>query len=112
MVAAFDIGFVLSWRVETISFACREMMSMGKPVIVTRHAGLPENIHDHRDGWVVPVREPQAIAKLLQRVLDGEVALDEMGNQARQKSLREFGLAPFVDATERVYELAAGRNRG
>src|SRR5690606_31393217 len=58
MLAALDAGFVLSYRVETISFACREMMAMGKPVIVTRHAGLPENVTDGVDGWIVPPRDP------------------------------------------------------
>ena len=104
LVAAFDVGFVLSHRVETISFACREMMAMGKPVIVTDHAGLPENVTAGEDGWVVPVRDPAALAELLQRMLRGEFRLDEMGARARARSEREFGLQPFVAATEQVYE--------
>src|SRR5690606_42081307 len=103
LIAAFDLGFVLSYRVETISFACREMMSMGKPVVVTRHAGLPENIDQGRDGWVVPVRDPDALSRLLQRILDGEFPLADMGRHAREKSEREFGLAPFVEGTAEVY---------
>lgn len=109
LVAAFDLGFVLSYRVETISFACREMMAMGKPVIVTRHAGLPENIDEGQDGWVVPVRDPDALSLLLRRILDGEFSLADMSRHAREKSERDFGLAPFVDSTEEVYRgLVAG----
>lgn len=104
LVAAFDLGFVLSYRVETISFACREMMAMGKPVIVTRHAGLPENIDEGRDGWIVPVRDPDALSLLLRRILDGEFPLVDMGRRAREKSERDFGLAPFVESTEAVYQ--------
>ena len=112
LVAAFDLGFVLSYRVETISFACREMMAMGKPVIVTRHAGLPENIDEGRDGWIVPVRDPDALAKLLQRILDGEFPLLEMGRRARQKSEREFGLEPFIEGTEEVYRRLVASGAG
>jgi glycosyltransferase involved in cell wall biosynthesis len=115
LVAAFDLGFVLSYRVETISFACREMMAMGKPVIVTRHAGLPENIDEGRDGWVVPVRDPDALSRLLRRILDGEFSLSDMGRHARQKSERDFGLRPFIEGTDEVYRGLvaddAGRSR-
>lgn len=50
-VALMDVGFVLSQR-ETLSFACREMMAMGKPVIVSDTGGLPENVTLARmGGW-------------------------------------------------------------
>ena len=50
-LAALDLGFVLSSRLETISFACREMMAMGLPVVVSDVGGLPENVEDGVDGW-------------------------------------------------------------
>lgn len=102
-VGTIDVGFVLSYRVETISFACREMMSMGKPVIVTRHAGLPENIDNERDGWVIPPRNPQALAALLREILQGRYDLAAMGQAARLKSEQRFGHEKFVSATEHVY---------
>lgn len=104
LVSAFDVGFVLSYRIETISFACREMMAMGLPVIVSRHAGLPENITPLDDGWVVPPRDPAAVADVLAAILQGRADLKKMGGQARAKSERAFGLATFVDATEAVYD--------
>lgn len=102
-LAAIDAGFVLSYRVETISFACREMMAMGKPVIVSRHGGLPENITPGADGWIVPEKDPAALAAWLREVLDGKFDLQSMGANARNKAQREFGLAPFVSRTEQVY---------
>ena len=44
LLAAMDVGFVLSSRLETISFACREMMAAGRPVIVSDTGGLAENV--------------------------------------------------------------------
>ena len=102
-VAGIDAGFVLSYAVETISFACREMMAMGKPVLVSDYAGLPENIADGSDGWVVPVRDRDAIARALERLLDTRAQLPAMGAAARAKAEREFGLHTFVDATEAAY---------
>ncbi|NID16323.1 glycosyltransferase [Luteibacter yeojuensis] len=103
MVAALDAGFVLSWDVETISFACREMMAMGKPVLVSDYAGLPENIRQGEDGWVVPARDREAIADALRRLLDERDALPAMGRAARRHAEAEFGMERFVDATEAVY---------
>jgi glycosyltransferase involved in cell wall biosynthesis len=109
-IAAIDAGFVLSYGVETISFACREMMAMAKPVLVSDYAGLPENIAPDVDGWVVPVRDRAAIATAVDALLDLPAdRLAAMGAAARAKAEREFGLATFVAATEAVYaELMPG----
>ena len=103
MVAALDAGFVLSWDVETISFACREMMAMGKPVLVSDYAGLPENIRPGEDGWIVPARDRVAIAGALRRLLAERDTLVAMGAAARLHAEAEFGMPRFVDATEAVY---------
>lgn len=102
-IAAFDVGFVLSWGVETISFACREMMAMGKPVLVSDYAGLPENITPGRDGWIVPVRDPPAVARTLGQILDARDAVPTMGTAAAARARAQFGLDAFVDATEAAY---------
>lgn len=102
-IAAMDVGFVLSWDVETISFACREMMAMGKPVVVTEYAGLPENIRPGLDGWCVPPRDSRAMATMLKQLLEQRDALPAMGHQARRHAEQSFGLQRFVDCTERVY---------
>jgi glycosyltransferase involved in cell wall biosynthesis len=102
-MAAIDAGFVLSWDVETISFACREMMAMGKPVLVSDYAGLPENIRPQVDGWCVPPRDPAAMARLLQQLLQQRDALPAMGAAARRHAEEAFGLSRFVDSTEAAY---------
>jgi len=103
VIAALDAGFVLSHDVETISFACREMMSMGKPVMVTDYAGLPENIRHGEDGWVVPVHGYQAMAATLRQMLQQPEALRPMGEAARRHAVAEFGIGDFARATEAVY---------
>jgi glycosyltransferase involved in cell wall biosynthesis len=104
VIAAIDAGFVLSYGVETISFACREMMAMAKPVLVSDYAGLPENIAPGVDGWIVPVRDRSAIAAAVDALLDLPAdRLAAMAAAARARAEREFGLATFIAATEAVY---------
>jgi glycosyltransferase involved in cell wall biosynthesis len=103
-IAALDMGFVLSHRIETISFACREMMAMGKPVVVSDAGGLPENITPGVDGWIVPRQTPAAVTAVLREALAEDASrLAAMGQAARVKSVAEFGLDRFVQETERVY---------
>jgi L-malate glycosyltransferase len=103
MIAAIDVGFVLSYAVETISFACREMMAMGKPVLVSDYAGLPENIEPGVDGWVVPVRDRAAIAQAVSAMLADPARLADIGDRARRHAERAFGLDLFVSRTEAAY---------
>lgn len=107
-IAALDVGFVLSHAVETISFACREMMAMAKPVMVTNYAGLPENIAPNVDGWIVQPQSPLQIADCLQKILKNREALAAMGVAARRRSELSFGLERFVAGTELVYQRVAG----
>ena len=102
MVAACDLGFVLSSR-ETLSFACREMMAMGKPVLVSRVGGLPENITDGVNGWVVPEGAPDQIANILRSVLADRSQLHTMGAAAHAHSQQFFSLQRFAVDTESVY---------
>lgn len=102
-IAALDVGFVLSHAVETISFACREMMAMGKPVLVTRYAGLPENVEAEVDGWIVPPRDRAAIAATIRAMLGDRSRLGAMGLAARAHALAAFGVERFVAATEAAY---------
>lgn len=101
-VAALDVGFVLSWR-ETISFACREMMAMGVPAIVSDHGGLPENIDHDRDGWIVGCRDVDAITRCLHHLADHPGDVARVAAAARLRAQSQFGLAPYVAATENVY---------
>jgi glycosyltransferase involved in cell wall biosynthesis len=89
--------------VETISFACREMMAMGKPVLVSDYAGLPENIRPDVDGWLVPPRDRVAMAERLQSLLQGRAELPRMAVAAREHAQRDFGLNLFVQRTEAAY---------
>jgi glycosyltransferase involved in cell wall biosynthesis len=100
---ACHVGFVLSHR-EALSFACREVMSLGLPALVSNAGGLPENVLDRRDGWIVPVADCAAIEQVLRDMLDDPDRILAMGAAARDKSVREFGLERFGAATLAVYQ--------
>lgn len=107
-VASGDAGFVLSYDVETISFACREMMAMGKPVMVSDYAGLPENITHGHNGWIVPVRNVAAIAAQVVALYEQRQTLPAVGQAARAHAVEAFGLETFSALTEASYVAVLG----
>jgi glycosyltransferase involved in cell wall biosynthesis len=102
-IAAFDVGFIVSYAIESISFACREMMSMGRPVLVTRYASLPDNVDDGVDGWIVEPRDTPAMIGRLRTMLANRERLPAMGRNARAKAELEFCNSKFIRETEEVY---------
>ncbi|CAM4401639.1 Transferase [Bordetella tumbae] len=101
-LACCHVGFVLSYR-EALSYACREVMSLGLPALVSNAGGLPENVRDGEDGWIVPVRDVPAIAQALTLMLQDPSRVSIMGAAARRSAVDFFGLDDFARATVDVY---------
>jgi glycosyltransferase involved in cell wall biosynthesis len=102
-LAACDVGFILSYK-EALSFACREMMAMGLPVLVTQVGGLPESVCEGHEGWIVPPQSPESIKKILLRILSDPDQLSLMGARARVRAEREFAMNDFVSSTMTIYQ--------
>jgi hypothetical protein len=88
---------------QSLPFACREMMAMGKPMIVSDTGGLPENLTPGEGGWLVPPGGHGYIAQLLMLLLCNPSEVERAGTAARAKSEAEFSLQTFAARTEAVY---------
>lgn len=60
-----------------------EALAHGTPVIVTEGVGAKDMIEDGREGFIVPVRDPNAIVKALQYFCDNPYEVRRMGHNAR-----------------------------
>lgn len=85
-------AFLLASHSEGISNAVLEAMACGLPVVTTDCGGMREAVTDGVEGFVVPVRDPVAMAEALRKLaLDPELR-ESMGVRARERVLREFTL--------------------
>ena len=100
-----DLAFVLSQK-ETLSYACREAMSAALPVLIADSGGLPENLDNGVEGWIVPSRDAGAVASVLRGILADPACLGRMGEAARTRSVERFGMQRFVEDTQSVYAVA------
>lgn len=111
VLAACDVGFVLSYR-EAASYASCETMAAGLPTLVSAAGGLPENVRDGVDGWVVPVGDVEALHAYLQQLLNDKFCLRTLGGNARRRVEEEFSLSKFAADTEKVYRHARAQRFG
>ena len=106
--SVFDFGFVFSKAIETISFAAREMMMMGKPVIVSDFGGLAENVIDGVNGFVIKQHSAVALQEVLGRIARDKELASRMGAKAGEKAGRDFRLEGFLKKTSDVYKIIRG----
>ena len=80
--------FVFPSLVEGFGLTPLEAMACGVPVIVSTHTFADDVIENGKDGYIVPVRNAEAIAKLLVHFAEDEDARQAIGCGARRKAER------------------------
>ncbi|HWB40203.1 MAG TPA: glycosyltransferase [Gemmatimonadales bacterium] len=82
---------------EGIPNVLKEAMASGMPVVATRHAGIPELVEDDVSGFLVPERDPAALADALQRLAGAPGRWAAMGRAGRAKVEREYDIHSLND---------------
>lgn len=80
-----------------------EAMAAGLPVIGTMHGGIPEAVTDGIDGYLVPEKDPQALASAILRLLGDPKTLSRFSGQAHCSVREKFGFARQIAALEACY---------
>ena len=80
-------AFVFPTIFEGSSLASYEALAAGLPVITTPNCGSV--VRDGIDGWLIPIRSPDAICSAVTRLMEDEDMWLRMSNSASQRA-REF----------------------
>jgi glycosyltransferase involved in cell wall biosynthesis len=96
--------FVLSSHAEGISNAALEAMAVGLPVVTTNAGGMSEAVRDGIEGYVVPVRDINALADRLKSLLTDPTQRERMGLSARSRAEAEFSLSRQAEVFEQMYQ--------
>jgi colanic acid/amylovoran biosynthesis glycosyltransferase len=70
-----------------------EAGALGRPVVGTVHAGIPEAVDDGTTGLLVPERAPIELAAALRAVLTDHALAERLGSAARDRIVTDFSLA-------------------
>jgi glycosyltransferase involved in cell wall biosynthesis/O-antigen/teichoic acid export membrane protein len=91
--------FVSPSESEGFGLSLVEAMAAGLPCVSTAVGVAPEVIRDRRQGWLIPVRDPEALSAALHDALAHRSALPAIGAAARRAVASRFD----IDAVARRY---------
>jgi glycosyltransferase involved in cell wall biosynthesis len=91
MLRAFDAGVYLVPGSDGTCRAAREIMAMGRPLVVTNRGMLPEIVSDTHDGLVVD-GSVEAICAALRRLAQDRPERIRMGRAARETAATRYSL--------------------
>jgi glycosyltransferase involved in cell wall biosynthesis len=78
-----------SWT-EAFPLVIPEAMAAGLPMVLTAVGAIPDLVHDGEDGFLVPPRDPAALADRVNRLLDDEALRARVAAHVRERAPREF----------------------
>jgi len=105
-IAAGDV-FVLPSLSEGLPTVVCEAMACGRPVVATAVDGTPEIVRDGETGFLVPPRDPEALARALARVLDDPALAGRMAERAGEIARERYTWEANARDMERVYAAVA-----
>jgi glycosyltransferase involved in cell wall biosynthesis len=81
-------ALVLPSFAEGLPVVIMEAMALGRPVISTFIAGIPELVEQNEHGWLVPAGDVEELATAIQKCLStGDEQLSRMGQAGRRRVL-------------------------
>jgi len=112
LIAASDVLVQPSISGEGLPRAVMEAISYGTPVVATDTGGGKEVIEDGVTGFIVPVREPQAIADRVEKLYASPEFAQQMAKQSRRHLETDFSSTGTVEKFIDFFESLLDRNSG
>lgn len=103
LLRAIDV-FTLCSVTECFPISLLEAMACGRPAVCTDVGGIGEMLDDGVSGYLVPVRNPQALAARLTFLLSNPDVARRFGLAGRRRVESDFDLDRSIVAAERALE--------
>lgn len=101
LLACSDVGVLCSHE-EGFSNAVLEAMAAGLPMVVTDVGGNAEAVQDGDTGYVVPARNPAALADALLKIAN-DPDRQAMGERGHQRVIANFSMSACINAYQGLY---------
>jgi glycosyltransferase involved in cell wall biosynthesis len=96
--------YVLSSTREGLPNTVLEAMAMEAPIVSTDVDGVKEAVTADREALLVPARDPDLLARALERMLDDAALRSRLTSAARKKVETEFSFSQRTRRIEAIYQ--------
>jgi len=110
LTKSFDV-FVMSSVTEGLCTALVDAMAASRPAVATTAGGIPEVVVDGETGFLVPPKDPNAMADRIVQLLKDDALRRRMGEAGLARARERFTVERMVEETNAVYEGAVGTRR-
>jgi glycosyltransferase involved in cell wall biosynthesis len=109
-IAGCDI-FALSSYKEGMPNVVMEAMALARPVVASEVNGITELMVDNETGFIVPPKDPSALARSLEKLLDDPGLGARFSAAARQRIESRFSYAAMIDNLETYLQTRLNEKR-
>ncbi|GJL78482.1 MAG: glycosyl transferase [Nitrospinaceae bacterium] len=89
-ISASCVYVLPSYYREGTPRSALEAMAMGRPIITTDAPGCRETVIEGKNGFLVPIKDPQALAEAMERFIVNPDLIQEMGESSRDYAVEKF----------------------
>lgn len=102
-INAMDI-FVLPSENEGLPRVILEAMLMAKPVVACNITGPSELVINGETGFLIPVKNPQALADAVLKLIASGDTRNQMGAKGKERVLERFSMGRYMEGVSNIFE--------
>lgn len=92
-----------SYYKEGLPKSCIEAAAIGRPIITCDSVGCRDTVIEGLTGFIVPIKDPVALANRLRCLFDNRALRREMGYRAREFAERNFSIYDVIATHMTIY---------
>lgn len=93
-----------SYYREGVPRSLLEASAAGRPIVTTDSVGCRDTVIDGRNGFLIPPRNPGALADRLDQLLSDDSLCRKMGRESRRIAERDYDLRQVCQSHLKIYE--------
>jgi len=90
LISASSVYVLPSFYREGTPRSALEAMAMGRPIITTDAPGCRETVIEGKNGFLVPIKNPKALATAMERFIEAPDLILRMGEASRNYAAEKF----------------------
>lgn len=93
-----------SWYREGLPKSVIEAEAIGRPVVTTDSVGCRDTVIDGKNGYMIPIKDSDALAAALKKLIDNPERRQTMGKNAREFAVSKFDINDVVKVHLDIYK--------